>query len=407
VGERVDVLVVGGGLVGLSTAYRLLSSAPDLSVEVVEKESRVATHQSGRNSGVLHSGLYYRPGSLRARLCTGGKRALEEYAERRSIPIRRLGKLVVAVDDGEIPRLLDLHDRGRANGVEGLEMLDRGALRELEPAVEGVRALRVPGTSVIDFREVADRLAEDVRALGGRVVLGERVRSAERRSGEHVVVTSAREVSARVVVGCAGLQGDRLASAMGLRPPYRIVPFRGSYRDLVGEGRTLVRGLVYPVPDPSLPFLGVHFTPQADGAVWVGPNAVLALSREGRRRFSASARDVVDALGYPGLWRLARRHARSGLDELRRDLSERAFLRECRRYVPALEAGHLGASFSGVRAQLMNGAGELIDDFVIGHAPRRVLVLNAPSPGATACLAIGGVVADHVRRELAARGSPG
>lgn len=396
-----DVVVVGGGLLGLATAYRLLERDGDLSVAVVEKEDRVAEHQSGRNSGVLHSGLYYRPGSFRARLCAQGKRDLEAYAERSGIAIRRLGKVVVAVDEGELGRLDELLARGIANGVEGLELLGPAELREREPNVAGIRALRVPGTGVIDFRQVAERLADDVRDRGGRVVLGEAVRAVVRRGRGQVVATDARELAARVVVACAGLQSDRMGRASGTRHERRIVPFRGTYRPMVNGGERLVHGLVYPVPDPTLPFLGVHFTPQVDGSVWIGPNAIVSLSREGRRRTSLSISDVVDWLSFPGTWRLARRHLSSGAAELWREMSDRAFLRECRRYVPELRADNLGAPFSGVRAQLLGRRGDLIDDFAIAERPGRVHVLNAPSPAATACLAIGEVVAARVREQLA------
>jgi (S)-2-hydroxyglutarate dehydrogenase len=396
-----DAVVVGGGLVGLATAYRLLEADPALAVAVVEKEPRVAEHQSGRSSNVLHSGIYYRPGSLRAELCTRGKRELEAYAERRGIEVRRLGKLVVAVDEAELPRLDDLLERGRANGVGGLELIGPAELREREPNVAGLRALLVPGTAVADFRRVAETLAQDVRDRGGRVLLGEAVRSFARAGRRQLVATDARELTARVVVACAGLQSDRLGGAAG-RDGHRIVPFRGTYRPMVNGGEGLVRGLVYPVPDPTLPFLGVHFTPQVDGSVWIGPNALLSLSREGRARSALSVPDVLDWLSFPGTWRLAARHLGSGAAELRREVSDRAFLRACRRYVPGLRASHLGQAFSGVRAQLLSRTGELVDDFVVSERPGRVQVVNAPSPAGTACLAIGEVVAGRVRAQLAA-----
>jgi L-2-hydroxyglutarate oxidase len=398
-----DVLVVGGGLVGLATAYRLLESDPGLSLGVVEREPRVAAHQSGRNSGVLHSGLYYRPGSLRATLCTSGKRELESYCEARGITVLPLGKVVVAVSKEERPRLHDLFERGGANGLEGLELLGPDGLRELEPNVAGLEALRVPGTSVVDYREVAERLAEDVRVRGGEVSLGEEVRSMRGRGDGQVVVTDAREVPVRVVVACAGLRSDRLAGTLGYRIRDRVVPFRGTFRELVRGGESLVRGLVYPVPDPTLPFLGVHFTPQTDGTVRIGPNAVLGLAREGRRRWSVSLRDVASTLSFPGFWRLARRHWVSGVDEIRRDLDRRAFLREYRRYVPALEPEHLGQVTFGTRAQLVSRDGRMLDDFAMVEAPGRLLVLNAPSPAATASLAIGEVIAGRVRGRLGGR----
>jgi L-2-hydroxyglutarate oxidase len=395
-----DVVVIGGGILGLATAYRLLEHDPDLSLALVEKERRVAEHQSGRNSNVLHSGLYYRPGSARARLCVDGKREMERYLSEAGIPVLPLGKVVVAVDESEVPRLQELHERGRANGLEGLELLAPGELREREPHVAGVGAVLVPGTAVTNFRRIAERLAEDVRGRGGQLVFGSEVRSARRSGRETVVETPAGGLAARVVVACAGLQADRVAAAMGLRTSERVVPFRGTYRALREGGERLVRGLVYPVPDPGLPFLGVHFTPQADGSVLIGPNAVLAAAREASSRLSISPRDVASSITHPGLWRLAARHLRSGIGEAWRELSDRDFLRACRRYVPELEPRHLGPATFGTRAQLLGRDGELVDDFVIREAPGRVVVLNAPSPAATASLAIGEVIAERVREQL-------
>jgi (S)-2-hydroxyglutarate dehydrogenase len=397
-----DVAVVGAGLIGLATARRLLDADPHLSVTLVEKESRVAAEQSGRNSNVLHSGVYYRPGSLRARLSTLGKRALETYAANAGIPILRAGKLVVAVDERELGRLDELYRRARANGIDGIALLGPSELREIEPSVAGIRALRVPGTSVVEFRRVAERLAEDVEGSGATVCLGEKVVSVMPDGRVQRIVTTEREIRARVVVACAGLQSDRVARAAGLRPRERIVPFRGTYRAVHAGGERLVRGLVYPVPDPALPFLGVHFTPQVDGSVWIGPNALLATSRDGSRRLLSIA-DTLDWLLYPGFWKLAARHARYGLAEIWRELSEEAFLRECRRYLPGLDADRLGARFFGTRAQLMSERGELLDDFVVREAPGQVHVLNAPSPAATACLAIGDLVASLARRQLGER----
>jgi L-2-hydroxyglutarate oxidase LhgO len=299
-----------------------------------------------------------------------------------------------------MPRLHDLLERGRANGLEGLELLGPDELREREPHAAGVGALLVPGTSVTDFRQIADRLAEDVRARGGQLVLGSEARSVRRAGRESVVETPAGELAARVVVACAGLQADRVAASMGLRTTERVVPFRGTYRAMREGGERLVRGLVYPVPEPGLPFLGVHFTPQVDGSVLIGPNAVLAAAREGTSRRSVSPRDLASALGYPGVWRLAGRHLRSALGEVWRDVSDGDFLRACRRYVPELERRHLGPATFGTRAQLLERDGTLVDDFVIREAPGRVVVLNAPSPAATASLAIGKTIAERVREQL-------
>ncbi|HXF56394.1 MAG TPA: L-2-hydroxyglutarate oxidase [Actinomycetota bacterium] len=384
-----DVAVVGAGLVGLATGYALVRAHPGLRVVVLEKEGDVARHQSSRNSGVVHSGIYYRPGSLRARLCVEGRRALERFAQDRGVPYRRTGKLVVAVRPEELPRLRRLAERAAANGVEGVREVGPEEIQELEPHVRGLRALHVPVTGVVDFGAMARALADELGARGGRVLLRCGVRGLERRSRSVVLTTEGGEVEARGVVSCAGLQADRLARLTGDAPEVRVVPFRGSFWVLRPEAARLVRGLVYPVPDPALPFLGVHFTRRVDGQVWVGPNAVLALAREGYRRGEVDLRDLLEVLRFPGFWRLALRYGRTGLGELLRERFPRAFLRECRRYVPDLGPEDLRPGPSGVRAQLVAADGSLVDDFVVARRGRILHVLNAPSPAATACLAIG------------------
>ena len=385
-----DVTIVGAGLAGLATAYALLGRRPGLRVAVLDKEGRVAAHQSSHNSGVLHAGVYYKPGSLKARLCVDGKAALERFAEEHGIPFERCGKLIVAVDPSELGRKDDLRQRAAGNGVAGVRELGPGEVRELEPNVVAVRALHVPGTAIIDFERVARAYAEEVAARGATILLGARVDAIERRAGRLVLRTPAAEVTSRYVVSCAGLHADRLArqgdpSATDLR----IVPFRGDYYRLVEDQRGLVRGLVYPVPDPTLPFLGVHFTRRIDGEVWAGPNAVLALAREGYRRCDVSPADLADVLGFRGFWRLSRRYWRVGAMEMWRDVVKSAFVRELRRYVPAVEASHLRWGPSGVRAQAVSAAGAMVDDFSIVESADALHVRNAPSPGATASLAIG------------------
>jgi (S)-2-hydroxyglutarate dehydrogenase len=398
VSERYDVAVVGAGIIGLASARELLGRRPGLRLLVLDKESEPATHQSGHNSGVLHSGIYYRPRSLKACLCREGKRLLEEYAAQKGIPVVRRGKLVVALTESELPQLEELKRRGEANGVPGLRELGREEIRELEPHSAGIRALYSPETAVVDFRKVAAAFADDVRGAGGTVRLGAEVRDITERTGRRELDTTAGTFEAGALVSCAGLQGDRVAAMTGLRSETRLVPFRGDYYTLAPGARSLVNGLVYPVPDLTFPFLGVHFTKTVDGEVLAGPNAVLALAREGYRRRDVVLRDTLDTFRYPGFWRLARRHYRTGLGEVWRDFVKGAFAREMRRYLPSLGDGDVRFGPSGVRAQFLARDGMLVDDFLVEEGPGVLHILNAPSPGATSSLAIGRLVADRAER---------
>jgi L-2-hydroxyglutarate oxidase len=393
----VDVAVVGGGLVGLATARTLAgggqSGAIGRRIMVLEAEPRVAAHQSGHNSGVIHSGLYYRPGSLKADNCVAGREAMYRFCAERGIPHERTGKLVVATAERELPALAELERRGRANGLRGLRRLEPAEVREREPHVRAVGALLVPETGIVDFARVAEAMAEDVRAAGGTVRTGVRVLGCRREAGGLVVETSGGVVRARVLVNCAGLQSDRVAARCGVVPDVRIVPFRGEYWTLAAARRDLVRGLVYPVPDPEFPFLGVHFTRRIDGAVEAGPNAVLAFRREGYRWADVSPRDVAAMAAWAGTWRMAARYWRTGLGEAWRSLSKRAFVSALRVLVPDLRARDLAPGGAGVRAQAVLPDGRLLDDFRIVENDRMVHVLNAPSPAATASLAIGARVA--------------
>jgi L-2-hydroxyglutarate oxidase len=391
--ERSDVVVIGAGIVGLATALRLLEQRPDLTVRVLEKEPTIASHQTGHNSGVVHAGLYYEPGSLKATLCREGKRDLEAYCAAAGIPVERTGKLVVGVDEAEMPRLVALRERATANGVPGLEEVGPERMAELEPHVVGTRALWSPETAIVDFLAVARAFAADIEQRGGRIETGRAVTGIERRGEDMVVATSRGEVVARRIIACAGLLSDRVAAMTDDADRPRIVPFRGDYYTLRPEARHLVRGLIYPVPDPRFPFLGVHLTKRIDGQVLAGPNAVLATAREGYRRRDVSPRDLVDTLAFPGFVRLARRFWRTGAAEMWRDWSRRAFLADLRRFVPALAAGHLEFGPSGVRAQALGRDGRLVDDFLLGGSDRVLHVLNAPSPAATSSLAIGRVLA--------------
>jgi (S)-2-hydroxyglutarate dehydrogenase len=393
-----DIIVIGAGLIGLATANQLLEQRPGLSLTVLEKEDDVALHQSGRNSGVIHAGLYYTPGSRKAELCREGMKSLQRFAAEHDIPFTTCGKLVVALDESERSRLEELKRRGLANGIKELRELRKEEIKEIEPHVEGVRALYVPETGIIDFRRVALAYADQVKARGGHVLLGRRVDAIDRRNGRSVVRCSGgEELVARQVIGCAGLHSDRVASLSGgSHDSYRIVPFRGDYYTFTPEARDLVRGLVYPVPDPSFPFLGVHFTRRIDGDLWAGPNAVPAFAREGYRRRHMSPRDLLGMLAFPGFRRLARAYARTGASEIWRDLVKRAFVADVRRYVPAVEMRHLTFGPSGVRAQCMRSDGTLVDDFLLEESEGAIHVLNAPSPAATASLAIARVLTENV-----------
>jgi L-2-hydroxyglutarate oxidase len=402
VSERPDIAVIGAGILGLATARELLIRHPDLAVTVLDKEDRVAAHQTGHNSGVLHAGLYYAPGSLKARLCREGKAAMERFAEEHGIPVDRCGKLVVALDESELGRFEDLRQRAEANGVEGLQVLGPDGIAEHEPHAAGIRALWSPGTGIIDFGRVARVLAEDVVARGGALQLGRPVERIGRRASEIVLDTPAGPVVTAHVVACAGLHADALAHQLGDDGPERIVPFRGDYYTLVGGSKHLVNGLIYPVPDPRFPFLGVHLTKRIDGEVLAGPNAVLAFAREGYRRRDVRPGELAGVLREPGFRRLATRYWRTGAAEMWRDVSKRAFLRALQRYVPALRSEHLRFGPSGVRAQAVDPDGTLVDDFRLGGDDRALTVRNAPSPAATASLAIAGVLASRAEEQFAA-----
>jgi L-2-hydroxyglutarate oxidase LhgO len=396
-----DVVVVGGGIVGLATAFRLLEARPSLAVAVVEKEDDLGTHQTGHNSGVLHAGVYYAPGSLKARLCREGKLALEQFAGEHDIPVRHCGKLIVALNEAELPRLMALKERATANGVEGLEDIGPERMRELEPHVSGIRALWSPRTGIVDFRRVALTYAEEVMARGGTVITGTRVVAVREMSSEQILLTSAGRLRARVVVICAGLQADRVAARSGVVNAPHVVPFRGDYYTLTPNARALVNGLVYPVPDLRFPFLGVHFTRRIDDEVWAGPNAVLAFAREGYRRRDINMRDLAETLFYPGFWRLARPYIRTGLAEMWRDAWKPAFVAALQHYIPELRGDQLVFGPSGVRAQAVAQTGAMVDDFAIGGSEKVIHVINAPSPAATSSLAIGRVLAEKALERFA------
>lgn len=394
--SEADIVVVGGGIVGLATARELLLRRPGARVAVLEREHTFGFHQTGHNSGVVHAGIYYAPGSEKAVLCRRGVGLLAEFTATRDIPFEECGKLVIALDESEVPALEELHRRATANGVPDLEMVDAAGIRELEPAAAGHRALWSPHTGITDYGAVVAALAEDIETRGGSAHTGIEVRDFDRRGGGVRVVTSLGDLRAGLVVLAAGAQSDRLAQAAGDDRGPRIVPFRGEYHRLRPGRESLVNGLIYPVPDPQYPFLGVHFTKTVGGEVLVGPNALLALSRYGYTWGDIDVRDIADMLRWPGMWRLVARHWRAGVDELVRSLSVRAYARDAARYVPDLEPADLLPAPAGVRAQALDRDGSLVDDFRISVLDGVVAVRNAPSPAATSSLAIAERIADAV-----------
>lgn len=393
--QTTDVAIVGGGIVGLATAYRLTQRFPNVHAIVLEKEREIAQHQTGHNSGVLHSGIYYKPGSLRAQNCREGKLAMQQFCEAEKIPYELCGKVIVAVDPSELPQLERIYQRGLANGVN-CSLIDKDRLQEIEPHARGIKAIHVPEAGIIDYRQVSERLAQRIVERGSKVLTQARVTAMFRRNGRMIVESTAGEVEARYVVTCAGLHSDRLTRLSGQTPNVRIVPFRGEYYELKPSAQHLCRGLIYPVPDPNFPFLGVHFTRMIHGGVECGPNAVLAFAREGYYKTSFNLFDCLESLTYAGFLRLMARHWQAGLQELWRSLSKRAFVTALQRLVPEVRSEDLVSSPAGVRAQALTPQGDLVDDFLIQESDSVINVCNAPSPAATASLNIGNLIVDKL-----------
>jgi 2-hydroxyglutarate dehydrogenase len=390
-----DTIIVGAGIAGLAVAREVLERRPGSRVLVVEREVAPARHQTGHNSGVIHAGVYYAPGSLKARLCVDGAARMYDYCERRGVEVNRIGKLIIAVDDDELPALEEIERRANANGVAGMRRLDADGLRAIEPHATGVAALHSPNTGIVDFGVVGARLADDVRAAGGELRTDWEVASVD--ASAHAIslrAASGDEARGARAVFCAGLWADRLAVLAGADPDPRIVPFRGGYLRLAPERRELVRGLIYPVPDPSLPFLGVHLTPRIDGEVLLGPSALLVGARDGYELRTLRPADIRDTLTWPGTWRMMARWWRTGLEELRLATSREAFAARAARYVPGVRGEDLEPAFGGVRAQAVGRDGRLVDDFLVSTTPRAIHVRNAPSPAATSSLALAARIVD-------------
>jgi len=383
-----DVLIIGGGIVGLATAYNLFQQYPEKRITILEKEARPAFHQSGRNSGVLHSGIYYKPGSLKARNCRAGKALMEAFCEAQAIPYNLCGKVIVATHPDQFPTLHELYARGQANGVT-CALIDKARLDELEPHTAGIQAIHVPEAGIVDYTAVCNRLVEILEASGHRIVTGAKVNAIQESAQTVTAVTTAGDFTGRYLINCAGLHADRVTRLAGQAPAAQIVPFRGEYFELKPEANHLCRSLIYPVPDPKFPFLGVHFTLMIDGRVECGPNAVLAFAREGYRLTDFNAGDLWETLSYPGFRKLAGKYWRTGLGEMWRSASKRAFVKALQQLVPAIRAEHLEAAPAGIRAQALQPDGAMMDDFAFTESRRVVNVVNAPSPAATASLAVG------------------
>ena len=395
--ETFDIAIVGAGIVGLAVGRELLQRNPDCRLLILEKEAQVAAHQTGHNSGVIHSGIYYKPGSLKARLCVQGAAAMLEFVRAHGIPYEQCGKVVVATQQEEIPRLRELYERGTANGVPGLRWLaDAGAIREIEPHAAGLCGLHVPTTAITDFKMVAEQYARLIIAAGGTVRLNAGVESITHIKDQSILKTPSGEFRAKYLVICAGLHSDRIARMAGAELDIRIVPFRGEYYEIASPRQQLVRGLIYPVPDPRVPFLGVHFTRRIHGGVEAGPNAVLALKREGYTRTSFSLQDSLASLSYGGFWKMAAKYWANGMGELYRSWSKSAFTAALRKLLPELTEEDIHPAGAGVRAQALDRSGKLVDDFLFVHGSRAIHVCNVPSPAATASLKIAEVVADAI-----------
>ncbi len=395
-----DVLIIGGGIVGLATAHALCQRYPDKHITLLEKEPTLAYHQTGRNSGVLHSGIYYKPNSLKAVNCRTGKQMMEDFCEREDIPFRRVGKVIVATDEKELGPMNNLFARGQANGVQ-CEMIGRARLLELEPHVlNAIQAIHVPESGIVDYTQVCERLAQKLRAHGHDILTGTEVTAIEERAGEIVAITGRGDYRASYLVNCAGLQSDRVTKMSAGEAPATIIPFRGEYFELKPEAWHLCNALIYPVPDPNFPFLGVHFTRMISGGVECGPNAVLAFAREGYHLTDVNARELWQTLSYPGFRKLAGRYWKMGLGEMWRSASKSAFVHALQRLIPDIRSEHLEEAPAGIRAQALAPDGALLDDFAFHESPRIVNVINAPSPAATSALSIAETVIDKLEEHF-------
>ncbi|KAF3362573.1 L-2-hydroxyglutarate dehydrogenase, mitochondrial [Chlamydiales bacterium STE3] len=395
--NKFNAVIIGGGIVGLAVALQILRKHPHISLAILEKEQRLAAHQTGHNSGVIHSGIYYKPGSLKAKNCREGVQSLLKFCEEKGIVYKKVGKAIVALNEEELPRLRELERRGIANGVPGLRMISKEEYREIEPSGHALKALYSPETGIIDFTQVAEAYAQEIRERGGVIFLSQKVCEYKSLGNSKTLVTSTQEFEADWIINCAGLHADRIAHLADNKiSKKQIIPFRGEYYELSAHKNDLVKGLIYPVPDPKFPFLGVHLSKTMEGKVEAGPNAVLALSREGYKKNCFSFQDVKDYLSYSGFWMMAARYWKIGAYELYRSFSKKAFLKSLQRLIPSLEEKDLMPAEAGVRSQIVLPNGKMQDDFLIHANNRMIHVLNAPSPAATSSLSIGATIASYV-----------
>jgi len=405
--SQYDLTIVGGGILGLATALKLIRAHPSLRLLILEKEAEIARHQTGNNSGVIHSGLYYRPGSLKARSCIAGRKELMAFCDENAVPYEICGKVVVATSEEELPRLEELHRRGIANGLKDLQIIGPERLKELEPHATGIKGLHVPETGIIDYKKVAAAYAEKIRDAGGDIRLSQRVVGILDRPEEIVLQTSGGDYRTKHLINCCGLQSDIVAQMMGggnnSEEEHRIIPFRGEYYKIAPERQFLVRNLIYPVPDPTFPFLGVHFTRMARGGVEAGPNAVFAYAREGYRHTDINLSDLWRTISFKGFWAITGKYWQTGFGELYRSLSKSAFVRALQKLLPEIRESDLVPGGAGVRAQAVSASGALVDDFVIKQSRKSIHVLNAPSPGATASLAIGQQICEMAEKNFELR----
>lgn len=392
-----DFTIIGAGIVGLSTAYKLSLAYPDASVLVLEKEDRVAAHQTGNNSGVIHSGIYYKPNSYRAKNCVEGRHQLVSFCKNHGLAYEICGKVIVATEEEQLSRLQTILETGKINQIEGITKVDRRELTEIEPYADGIEAIHVPCAGIVDFVGVCKKLRELLEQQNGQVLFNQKVRNIKHTGNEIIVETSSDRFQGKYVINCAGLYSDHVAESAGIKPEVQIVPFRGEYFELISEAEHMVNGLIYPMPNPEFPFLGVHFTKMVSGGVECGPNAVFAFKREGYEKLSFDLEETIETVNFPGFWRLAKQHWRMGLNEYYRSFSKRAFVKGLQKLIPSIQASDLKPAPAGVRAMALTPGGDIVDDFKFVATGREIHVLNAPSPAATAALAIGDEIVNRAK----------